>query len=145
MLMSRLFKMALSALILATGTVQAEEKPLWEAGIGVAALSFPSYRGSNETNNFLMPVPMFSYHGDFFKADRHGIRASFFDSDFIDLTVSLALSPPADSSEIKARKGMSDLEGTFEIGPQIDLTFWRLGKPGALHQTADAFARRDYG
>jgi outer membrane scaffolding protein for murein synthesis (MipA/OmpV family) len=105
--------------------VQAEEKPLWEAGIGVAALSFPAYRGSDQTNNFVMPVPMFSYHGDFFKADRHGIRASFFDSDFIDLTVSMALAPPASSSEIKARKGMSDLEGTFEIGPQIDLTFWR--------------------
>jgi outer membrane scaffolding protein for murein synthesis (MipA/OmpV family) len=72
-----------------------------------------------------MPVPMFSYHGDFFKADRHGIRASFFDSDFIDLTVSMALSPPASSSKIKARTGMSDLEGTFEIGPQVDLTFWR--------------------
>lgn len=123
--MSRLLKSALSALILLTGAAQAEEKPLWEAGVGVAALSFPSYRGSDQTNNFLMPVPMFSYHGDFFKADRHGIRASFFDSDFIDLTVSMALSPPANSSEIKARTGMSDLEGTFEIGPQIDLTFWR--------------------
>lgn len=72
-----------------------------------------------------MPVPLFSYHGDFFKADRHGIRGSFFDSDRVDLTVSLALSPPADSNEIKARTGMPDLEGTFEIGPQMDLTFWR--------------------
>ena len=123
--MFRLFKSALCALILCSSIVQAEEKPLWEAGIGVAALSFPAYRGSDQTNNFFMPVPMFSYHGDFFKADRHGIRASFFDSDFIDLTVSMALAPPASSSEIKARKGMSDLEGTFEIGPQIDLTFWR--------------------
>ena len=123
--MSRFLKSALCVLILVTGAVQAEEKPLWEAGIGVAALSFPAYRGSDQTNNFVMPVPMFSYHGDFFKADRHGIRASFFDSDFIDLTVSMALAPPASSSEIKARKGMSDLEGTFEIGPQIDLTFWR--------------------
>lgn len=123
--MSRFLKSALCVLILVTGAVQAEEKPLWEAGIGVAALSFPAYRGSDQTNNFVMPVPMFSYHGDFFKADRHGVRASFFDSDFIDLTVSMALAPPASSSEIKARKGMSDLEGTFEIGPQIDLTFWR--------------------
>lgn len=123
--MSRFFKIALSVLVLTSCAVQAEEKPLWEAGIGVAALSFPSYRGSDQTNNFLMPVPMFSYHGDFFKADRHGIRASFFDSDFIDLTVSMALSPPASSKDIKVRSGMSDLEGTFEIGPQIDLTFWR--------------------
>lgn len=117
-----------AALVLAglTLTAQAaEEKPLWEVGAGVAAFSFPAYRGSDETNNFLMPVPLFSYHGDFFKADRHGIRASFFDSDRLDLTVSLALSPPAASEDITARAGMPDLEGTFEIGPQMDVTFWR--------------------
>ncbi|MDP3538222.1 MAG: MipA/OmpV family protein [Azonexus sp.] len=103
----------------------AEEKPLWEVGAGVAAFSFPMYRGSDQTNNFLMPVPLFTYHGDFFKADRHGIRGSFFDSDFVDLTVSFALSPPVASKDINARTGMTDLEATFEIGPQVDLTFWR--------------------
>lgn len=103
----------------------AEDKPLWEIGAGMAAFSFPSYRGSDQTNNFLMPVPHFTYHGDFFKADRHGIRGSFFDSDRLDLTVSLALSPPAASQDITARQGMADLEATFEIGPQMDVTLWR--------------------
>lgn len=123
--MSRCFRIILSALTLTTSAAQAEEKPLWEVGVGVAALSFPSYRGSDQTNNFMAPVPLFTYHGDFFKADRRGIRASFFDSDFVDLTISMAISPPASSNEIKARTGMSDLQGTFEIGPQVDLTFWR--------------------
>lgn len=123
--MSRCFRIILSALTLTTSAAQAEEKPLWEVGVGVAALSFPSYRGSDQTNNFMAPVPLFTYHGDFFKADRRGIRASFFDSDFVDLTISMAISPPASSNEIKARSGMSDLQGTFEIGPQVDLTFWR--------------------
>jgi outer membrane scaffolding protein for murein synthesis (MipA/OmpV family) len=72
-----------------------------------------------------MPVPHFTYHGDFLKADRQGIRGSFFDSDRVDLTVSLALSPPVSSDDITARAGMPDLEGTFEIGPQMDVTFWR--------------------
>jgi outer membrane protein len=123
--MSRCFRIILSALTLTTSAAQADEKPLWEVGVGVAALSFPSYRGSDQTNNFMAPVPLFTYHGDFFKADRRGIRASFFDSDFVDLTISMAISPPASSNEIKARTGMSDLQGTFEIGPQVDLTFWR--------------------
>lgn len=117
--------MALALAGLTLTAQAAEEKPLWEVGAGVAAFSFPAYRGSDETNNFLMPVPLFSYHGNFFKADRHGIRASFFDSDRLDLTVSLALSPPAASEDIKARAGMPDLEPTFEIGPQMDVTFWR--------------------
>ena len=121
-------KLGLATLGLATviGSVQAaEERPLWEIGAGVAAFSFPSYRGSDQTNNFLMPVPHFTYHGDFLKADRHGIRGSFFDSDRIDLTVSAALSPPANSDDIAARSGMPDLKASFEIGPQIDLTLWR--------------------
>lgn len=118
--------MALGLLMLVSSPLQAaEDKPLWEIGAGVAAFSFPSYRGSDQTNNFLMPVPHFTYHGDFLKADRHGIRGSFFDSERVDLTLSLALSPPANSDDIKARAGMSNLEATFEIGPQMDLTFWR--------------------
>ncbi|MCB4360032.1 MipA/OmpV family protein [Quatrionicoccus australiensis] len=117
---------ALATLLVATSAVQAaEERPLWEIGAGVAALSFPAYRGSDQSNNFLMPVPHFSYHGDFLKADRQGIRGSFFDSDRLDLTVSMALSAPASSEDITARKGMSDLKGSFEIGPQVDVTLWR--------------------
>lgn len=115
----------LLASLLAAGVASAEDKPLWEVGLGAAALSFPAYRGSDETNNFLMPVPHFTYNGEFFKADRHGIRGSLFNSDRVDLTVSLALSPPVPSDDIKVRAGMPDLEATFEIGPQLDLTFWR--------------------
>lgn len=109
----------------ATGVHAAEDRPLWEVGAGVAAFSFPAYRGSDQTNNFLMPVPLFTYHGDFIKADRQGIRGSFFDSDWLDLTVSLALSAPASSKDIAARSGMPDLKATFEIGPEMDVTFWR--------------------
>jgi len=116
---------ALSLAALATSVEAAEDQPLWELGAGVAAFSFPMYRGSDQTNNFLMPVPLFTYHGDFLKADRQGIRGSFFDSDWLDLTVSLALSPPVSSKDITARAGMSDLKGTFEIGPEMDVTFWR--------------------
>lgn len=103
----------------------AEEKPLWELGAGVAAFSFPYYRGSDQTDHFVLPVPYFTYHGDFFKADRHGIRGSFFDSDRLDLSVSLALSPPGLSDDIRARFGMPNLDATFEIGPQMDITLWR--------------------
>lgn len=122
----RIIRLIALSLGLFSGAMQAaEEKPLWEIGAGVAAFSFPSYRGSDQTNNFLMPVPHFTYHGDFLKADRHGIRGSFFDSDRLDLTLSVALSPPVSSKDITARAGMSDLKGTFEIGPEMDVTFWR--------------------
>lgn len=116
---------ALGLAAMASGVPAASDQPLWELGAGVAAFSFPSYRGSDQSHNFLMPVPHFTYHGNFLKADRQGIRGSFFDSDRLDLTVSLALSPPVSSDDITARAGMPDLKGTFEIGPQMDVTFWR--------------------
>lgn len=103
----------------------AEDVPLWEIGAGVAAFSFPAYRGSDQSSNFVMPVPHFTYHGDFLKADRHGLRGTFFDNDRLELTLSAALSPPASSDDIEARKGMQNLDATFEIGPQIDVTLWR--------------------
>ena len=103
----------------------AEEKPLWEIGAGVTALTFPAYRGSEQTNNFVLPFPYFTYHGKVLKADRQGVRASLFDSDRVDLTISAALSPPSSSKDIRIRNGMPDLEGSFEIGPQVNLTLWR--------------------
>jgi len=111
--------------LLANDSFAAAEQPLWEIGAGVSALSFPAYRGSDQRSDFLLPIPYFTYHGNFLKADRHGVRGSLFDSDRVDLTVSLALSPPAGSDDIHARTGMPDLDATFEIGPQIDLTLWR--------------------
>lgn len=103
----------------------AEDKPLWEVGAGVAAFSFPAYRGSDKVHNFLMPVPYFTYHGDFLKADRHGIRGSLFDSDRVDLTLSFSASPPTKSDDVAVRSGMANLKPTVEFGPEVDVTLWR--------------------
>ncbi|HJW24239.1 MAG TPA: MipA/OmpV family protein [Rhodocyclaceae bacterium] len=102
-----------------------ETVPKWEAGIGVAAFSFPAYRGSDKVHNFALPVPYFTYHGDFLKADRQGIRGSLFDSDRVDFTLSLSASPPTKSDDVAVRSGMPDLKPTAEFGPQVDLTLWR--------------------
>lgn len=102
-----------------------EDVPLWEVGAGVAGVSFPSYRGSDQSTILWVPVPYFTYHGDFLKSDRHGTRASLLDTDALDLTISMALSPPASSDAVTARTGMPDLAATFEIGPQADITVWR--------------------
>src|SRR5690349_18225110 len=52
---------------------QAEEKPLWEAGLGVGAVTFPDYRGSDQANVYPLPLPYFIYRGKFLKADREGL------------------------------------------------------------------------
>jgi outer membrane protein len=118
-------RIALLAMLLPAVAAAGEEKPLWEVGAGVAALSFPAYRGSENRYNFVMPTPYFVYHGDFLKADRHGIRGSLFDSDRVELTLSFSASPPTSSDDAPARAGMPDLKPTVEFGPEIDLTLWR--------------------
>lgn len=117
---------ALSCAILAGAlNAHAEDQPLWEVGAGVAALSFPAYRGSDKTHYLLLPIPYFTYHGEFLKADRQGIRGQLFETDRVDLTLSLSASPPTDSEDVAVRRGMPDLKPTAEFGPQIDYTFWR--------------------
>ncbi|HEX5391786.1 MAG TPA: MipA/OmpV family protein [Rhodocyclaceae bacterium] len=117
---------ALALAVIATLAAHAEkDQPLWEAGVGVAGFSFPAYRGSDKVHNFLMPVPYFTYHGDFLKADRHGYRAQLFDSDKVDLNLSLSASPPMKSDDVAVRAGMPNLKATVEFGPQLDVKLWR--------------------
>jgi len=107
------------------GHVVADEKPLWELGIGMSALSFPDYRGSDESNVFFIPFPYVVYRGTFLKADKDGVRGAFFNSDRVELNVSVGASVPVDSDDNRAREGMPDLQPTVEFGPSLDLNLWR--------------------
>jgi outer membrane scaffolding protein for murein synthesis (MipA/OmpV family) len=57
-------------LAFAAQTLAAAERPLWEAGIGITALQFPDYRGSDENGTYPVPFPYFVYRGEFVRADR---------------------------------------------------------------------------
>ena len=109
---------------MASAAIAAEEKPLWEAGMGVATVSFPAYRGSDQSQAFVLPTPYFVYRGEFLKADKDGVRAELLDADRVKVTLSGALSPPAYSRDIHVREGMPDLRANFEVGPQLNLTLW---------------------
>jgi outer membrane scaffolding protein for murein synthesis (MipA/OmpV family) len=110
---------------LSAGNAFADEKPLWELGIGMSALSFPDYRGSDESSFFAIPFPYVVYRGTFFKADKDGIRGAFFDNDRVELNVSVGASVPVSSDDNRARQGMPDLQPTVELGPSLDLNLWR--------------------
>lgn len=99
----------------------AEELPLWEAGLGVAVIDFPDYRGSDERSTWVLPLPYAVYRGEILKADREGLRGQFFRSERLDLHLSLNGSVPVDSSDNAARSGMPDLDPTLEIGPRLEV------------------------
>lgn len=117
--------LAACALSCLSAPAAAAEKPLWELGAGLSVLSFPDYRGSDHTGQYVMPFPYVIYRGEFLKADRNGIRGLLFNTDRVDLNVSVGASLPVKSNDNDARRGMPDLKPTLEIGPSLDLTLWR--------------------
>ena len=109
-------------LVLAVTAPALAEQPLWELGLGAAALSLPHYRGSDQSYRWLLPVPFGVYRGQIFRATRDGARAVLLESDRFDFDISLAASPPVHSSDNVARSGMPDLAATVEVGPNLNLT-----------------------
>jgi outer membrane scaffolding protein for murein synthesis (MipA/OmpV family) len=103
----------------------AGEFPLWEAGAGIAVIDFPDYRGSDERQSYVLPIPYFVYRGEILKADREGLRGQFFKSDRLDLHLSMNGTVPVDSTDNSARSGMPDLDPTLEIGLRLDITLLR--------------------
>ncbi|HSY08242.1 MAG TPA: MipA/OmpV family protein [Steroidobacteraceae bacterium] len=101
----------------------ADEKPLWEAGLGIGALAFPDYRGSDQTRVYPVPVPYLVYRGDFLKADRNGVRGEFFNRPYVELNLSVNATVPVDSND-HARRGMPNLRPTIEAGPSVDFHLW---------------------
>jgi MipA family protein len=107
--------------IAAHGQEASDKPPTTTLGLGVAVLQFPAYRGSNQVSTLVLPAPYLEYRGDFFKADRQGLRGELFDSERVELSVSLSGSPPTKSDAIILRKGMPDLKPSVELGPQLNV------------------------
>ena len=100
-------------------------EPLWELGLGVAAVRFPDYRGSDQSSTYALPLPFVAYRGKFLRADRDGARAILFAGRRIVVDLSLSASVPTRSKGSDARQGMPDLPGTFEIGPNLNVELWQ--------------------
>ena len=115
---------ALAALAaLAAGTTHAEEKPLWEVGLGAGVLVFNDYRGAATTHVYPVPVPYLIYRGKFLKSDRDGLRGLFLNQDRVELSLSVNATAPVRNDS--ARHGMPDLRSTVEVGPQLNVHLWR--------------------
>ncbi|MEQ1879726.1 MAG: MipA/OmpV family protein [Burkholderiales bacterium] len=99
----------------------AAELPLWEAGAGVAVIDFPDYRGSDQRETFVLPLPYFIYRGNVIKADRSGLRGEFLKHERLNLYLGINGTIPVDSADNVARQGMPDLDPTLEIGPILEI------------------------
>lgn len=123
-MLQRLTSAALAALACAMPAA-AVELPLWELGIGAAALRLPHYRGSDQSRSWLLPLPYVVYRGEIFRADREGARAVLIETRTLEFDLNVAATAPTRSTDNRARRGMSDLAPTIEAGPNLNLTLAR--------------------
>jgi len=108
-----------AALICMTNTAIAVQAPLWEIGAGGAFIDFPHYRGSDERQVYVLPIPYIIYRGEILRVDRHRVRGMLYEGDVAELDVSLNGSVPVTNNG--ARQGMPDLDPTLEIGPSVNI------------------------
>lgn len=92
--------------------------PLWEIGLFTGAARVPHYRGSDEYEWYVLPLPYLVYRGDIFQADREGVRGIFYKGDDFETDISLSGNPPV-SDDNDARDGMAELDAVFEVGPAL--------------------------
>lgn len=110
----------MAALALCAQAPRAELKPEWELGAGATAFTLPDYRGSDESRTYVFPFPYVIYRGERLRVDRQGLRGMFFESDRVELDLSVTATPPVDSDKNRAREGMPHLDPTIEIGPRLN-------------------------
>lgn len=104
--------------------------PRWEAGLSLAGLYAPDYRGSDESRGYALPLPYFVYRGERLRADRDGVRAEVIETDRVKLNVSFGFGLPVRATRNEARRGMARLDWVLEAGPALDLELvrWEGGR-----------------
>ncbi len=123
----------LAAFLVSQGeTAVARELPLWEAGIGVFPSTYPAYRGSDDQQYYLLPFPYLVYRGEFLRIDRDGMRARLFDTDRLEINISVNGAIPVKSDESDVRSGMPDLDPILEIGPSLNVLLDRPSHKSTL-------------
>lgn len=112
--------------VFCSGLASADE-PRWELGVALGAASLPDYRGSDERQEHVLPWPYFIYRSERVKVDREGVRGQLYASPEgrVQLVLSLGASPPVDSDENAARRGMASLDPTLEVGPSVEVRLSR--------------------
>lgn len=116
----KLFVWGLLAVLTAL-PAQAELKPQWELGVGLAGVDLPLYRGAIERRTYLLPVPFVQYRGEVLQLDRDRMRGLLLRRDHVELDISVNGSIPVSSKDSAARRDMPDLEPTVEVGPDLKL------------------------
>lgn len=110
----------------------------WNAGLGLASLVYPSWRGADDSNSLVLPAPVFSIWTDNAELGRGGIRSQRALGERLFVRASISGSLPANSDDSPLREGLPDLDATLEAGPAL---VWFSPDFGAWHLRLEALLR----
>lgn len=113
----------------------------WNAGLALASLVYPSWRGANESQTLILPAPVFSLWTDHSEIGRGGVRAQFPLGRHWLIRSSISGSLPVSSDGSKLRKGLGGLDPTMEAGPALT---WVSPNYGNFHWRAEALLRGNF-
>lgn len=105
--------------IYSSGLLAEQTLPQWEAGIWFGGISIPDYRGSNERQEYALPLPYFIYRSERFQFSRQGVKGLLYQGENVHIDVGGKVNLPVDSDKNAARTGMSDLDVALSIGPTM--------------------------
>lgn len=114
---SALHGIATLAVLVASTAFGAE--PRTEFGVGLSALRFDDYPGSDESHDVLLPFPYIVVHTERIEIERDKVRGRLFDRGDWTADVGFSGALPVDSDENEARTGMPDLGWVAETGPEL--------------------------
>ena len=103
---------------------------LWDTltiGVGVAAVDYPHYPGSSQSDTLVAPLPYLEYSGDWLSIDRDGVQAALLKSDRFELDISVSGSLPVNNKDNRLRDGMDDLGLIIEVGPELEVSLSEWG------------------
>ncbi|MHB1141162.1 MAG: MipA/OmpV family protein [Sulfuricaulis sp.] len=132
--MRQILILSLMTFCLLVHAARAADLPRWELGLGLAGLTIPDYRGSDEQRGYLLPLPYVQYRGEVFQIDREGAHGKLLAAERVRLELSVAAGPLARSDDNEARRDMPDIDPTVEVGPSLEIYLtddraWKLELP----------------
>jgi outer membrane scaffolding protein for murein synthesis (MipA/OmpV family) len=74
------------------------------------------YRGSDQGQTYVFPIPYFIYRGQRIDAENTSVKGALYEAEHFRLGLSMMGSLPVSSSKNRARQGMPALDPTFEFG-----------------------------
>ena len=80
----------------------------------------PHYLGSDQSEQYALPVPYIRYQSDYLDIDRNSFTGYLWQQGNLHLDISAGVSIAVDSKDNTAREGLDDLDWVFELGPSLN-------------------------